>query len=93
MTLKGHNKFLLRCLNHLIAKYGEPFDIVGSFDVEDRFWQLLNTDSQRVKNKILKDLLQYFSDSGYNGKSGNRMTFENDAEANTIFLKCGVRGI
>jgi len=93
MTLKGYNKYLLKRLNILIKKYGEPYDISGGFHIEDEFWKLLNTDSQKVKNNIIKSLLQYFYDRGYNGKHGKRISFEDDVYANTIFLECGVKGI
>lgn len=93
VTLKGHNKFLLKNLNKLRAKYGEPYDIVGGLDIEILFWTLIATDNQKIKNIILMKILQYFSDTGYGDTQCRRKTFEDDAEANTIFLKCGVKGI
>lgn len=93
ITLKGHNKFLLKNLNKLRAEYGEPYDIAGGLEIEKIFWKLIATDSQKIKNNILMQILQYFADNGYGDEHGRRKTFEDNAEANTIFLKCGVKGI
>jgi len=56
-TLKAHNKWLLKKLNMIRAEYGEPYDICGGLEIKNPFWRLIAFDSQKVKYKIIMEIL------------------------------------
>ncbi len=94
MILLNENRRLMKAFNTIRKAYGEPYTPFKSpIQPMEMIYFLLEVNCQKKKNKIIKELLQNYSDFGYIDKNGRRRKFDTEADANDIFLSCNVKGI